>query len=176
MSHTGHLWELRYTEGSSFKFYRVYTIENAEAGDYRVLFQWGRIGTRGQSKVETFSSPGAMTTLAVEKRDEKRRKGYEIVHQSALQFVPPDVLKAAAVNERYQVQSQQVVDTNLIAAMMSKLDGAVRLATGTTDDQAQAVVVSQDLRSNLDDLRKQVLELEAGVEVLDDLIVHHLGR
>ena len=63
--------ELRNTDGSANKFYRVFY-----AGPSEVYFQWGAIDTRGSYKVSTDDDPAA---AAVAKIDEKIGGGYVVV-------------------------------------------------------------------------------------------------
>lgn len=50
-----------------------------------VCLQWGRCGTKGQSKVETFSTEISAQRAFDEKIDDKRRKGYRVAH-GAMEF------------------------------------------------------------------------------------------
>lgn len=161
--------ELRFEHGTSYKFYRVYEIWDNDTGDERVLFQWGRIGSTGQCKVEVTS---AMRTLALDKIGEKERKGYERTWRRDFDTVAPDVLRLAGVNERSQQQAQQQVDTNPFVKATVQVDAAMRLATGTPAQQAEAAVITKGLHETLDLLRDQLLHLEGGVELVDAMIVH----
>lgn len=170
--------ELRFTEGRSFKFYRVYEIYDADVGDFRVLFQWGRIGTAGQSKVEitgtgapgTTHGQASMKALALDKLESKRRKGYEHTWYREFDTVSPDVLRLAGVNERSQQQAQTQVDTNPLVKATVTLDAALRLATGTPAQQAEAAVMAKGLHETLDALRGEITQLEGGVEIVDMMI------
>lgn len=161
--------ELRFEHGTSYKFYRVYEIWDDDARDYRVLFQWGRIGTTGQSKVE-ITGEHSMTALAYDKRGEKLKKGYEQRWHREYDVVPPDVLKLAGVNERSQQQAQAQVDTNPFVKATVTLDAAMRLATGTPAQQAEAAVMAKGLHDTLDTLRTEIAQLEGGVEIVDMMI------
>lgn len=64
--------ELRYSAGTSNKFYRTYVIDRG-AGDTIAVIQYGRIGAHG--RVEIAGTPGR--SLAATKRQQKRAKGYQ---------------------------------------------------------------------------------------------------
>ena len=57
---------------------RFYTlaIQPTLFGGASVIRNWGRIGTSGQSKMETFDSDGEAATASTRLERAKRRKGY----------------------------------------------------------------------------------------------------
>lgn len=57
---------------------RFYTlaIQPTLFGGASVIRNWGRIGTNGQSKVETFDSDGDAASASFRLERAKRRKGY----------------------------------------------------------------------------------------------------
>lgn len=64
--------ELRYSAGTSNKFYRTYVIDRG-AGDTIAVIQYGRIGAHG--RIEIAGTPGR--SLAATKRQQKRARGYQ---------------------------------------------------------------------------------------------------
>jgi predicted DNA-binding WGR domain protein len=57
------------------RYYRL-AIEPTLFGDIAVVRNWGRIGTRGQERVEFFDTEMQALSLFLEILREKRRKGY----------------------------------------------------------------------------------------------------
>lgn len=60
------------------RFYAL-SVERSLFGDYLLVRVWGRIGKRGQSRSDWFSSSAAATTAAARLADRKRRRGYQDV-------------------------------------------------------------------------------------------------
>lgn len=58
------------------KYYEL-KVMKSDVGAFLVR-HWGRIGTKGQFKIETFLYPGTARTRAIELLWEKRTKGYEV--------------------------------------------------------------------------------------------------
>jgi predicted DNA-binding WGR domain protein len=174
MSHKGTVTELRFEHGSSYKFYRVYQVHDADAGDFRVLYQWGRIGANGQTKTELFRSFGEMTNAALDKLNQKLNKGYEQSHHRDYDVVPPDVLRVAAVNERSRAEAEAKVSSDPFAKAVVQVDKAMRLATGTPNDQAAAVVITRSLHGTLTELRNRLTQLEGSVELVDTVLASRL--
>lgn len=57
------------------RFYRV-SLAPTLFGEVSVLRSWGRIGTAGRTRVETFASPRLAEAAARQTRDAKERRGY----------------------------------------------------------------------------------------------------
>jgi len=62
-----------YTENGSNKFWEIERV----ADDVHV--RWGRIGTKGQARAYSFHDEGRARHFAMQKCDEKKRKGYRLV-------------------------------------------------------------------------------------------------
>lgn len=179
MSVHAELVELRYTESTtnSNKFYRVYFISDDEAkggrGDYRVLFQWGRWGSKGQGKVETYANRDRMVEAGERKLGEKRLKGgYITVRDEKLSIVPDDVLQAAFdtvdANVRSQQQAQvQVDDFGRFSAGADKL---IRVLTGPSELTGEAVVMHSTLKDQLAKLRARLQQAEGSLELIEDVL------
>lgn len=57
------------------RFYTI-TIQPTLFGGVSVIRNWGRIGTNGQSMMETFDNEDAAATASIRIQTAKRRKGY----------------------------------------------------------------------------------------------------
>lgn len=57
------------------RFYSL-AIQPTLFGGASVIRDWGRIGTMGRSKIETFDSDGDAATASMRLERAKRRKGY----------------------------------------------------------------------------------------------------
>ena len=57
------------------RFYTI-TIQPTLFGGVSVIRNWGRIGTNGQSMMETFDTEDAAATASIRLQKAKRRKGY----------------------------------------------------------------------------------------------------
>lgn len=68
-------WYLEHKDGGHFKFYTVILVE-----DGTVVNHWGRIGGKGQHKIEKLP-PSRAHTAALRKVAEKESKGYEFRHE-----------------------------------------------------------------------------------------------
>jgi predicted DNA-binding WGR domain protein len=175
LTYAGRGTELRYEEHGSSKFYRVYEMWDEDSADRRVLFQWGKIGSNGQSKVEVVSYIDEGAEVAEKKLNEKYRKGYQIAWSREFETVPPAVLQLAAVNERSTLQEEQRVELDPFARASADIDKAIRLATGDAAAHAEAVVISKSLHVTLDNLHAQLTSMQGQVEMVDALILHKLG-
>lgn len=153
---------------NSNKFYRAYVLWDDDTNDHRVLFQWGRIGSKGQSQVHVCTSKGMAEGMAEGKIYDKRRKGYELNYKRELPAVPPDLLHLAGVSADANGRSQRPTDP--ITVLLMDIDTARRLAMGDSDDVTKAVVMRSSLNDQLTALRASVSEAEGQVEVVDMLL------
>ncbi len=77
MSHLSchlHVQRLDATQNMA-RFYRL-AIEPTLFGDFSVVRNWGRIGTRGQEKVHFFDNEKQALALVLDLLRQKRQKGY----------------------------------------------------------------------------------------------------
>lgn len=72
-------WYLEHRDGGHFKFYTVIATDNGV-----VVNHWGRIGTRGQFKIEQQSGKSSAIGVAERKVYDKAGKGYEMVHEAVV--------------------------------------------------------------------------------------------
>lgn len=68
-------WYLEHRDSGHFKFYTVILVE-----DGTVVNHWGRIGDKGQHKIEKLA-PSRAITAALRKIAEKEGRGYEFRHE-----------------------------------------------------------------------------------------------
>lgn len=68
-------WYLEHRDAGHFKFYTVILVE-----DGTVVYHWGKIGTKGQHKIERLAYSSAQLG-ALRKIAEKESKGYEFRHE-----------------------------------------------------------------------------------------------
>ncbi|MDE3028555.1 MAG: WGR domain-containing protein [Paracoccaceae bacterium] len=57
------------------RFYRL-SVQPTLFGETSLMRCWGRIGTRGQGMMETFTDPGAAAAALTRLAAQKRRRGY----------------------------------------------------------------------------------------------------
>ncbi|WP_163836748.1 WGR domain-containing protein [Spartinivicinus ruber] len=62
-------------ETNTHKFYTL-LIQKDLFGDWSLLRQWGRIGTKGQTKIDTFASYEEAQAALSKIKQAKLRKGY----------------------------------------------------------------------------------------------------
>lgn len=159
--------ELRYQEGRSNKFYRVTILSEVQTLDYRVLTQWGRIGSEGQEHVELFTTEGSAVEFYRKRIDEKERKGYWLHDAQAFLDPTPALLEKAGV--RWGVVTP--------ATIAAPTDGLVDKAAGLLADisDANRGVAKLDLSTMMDryeelvkaseDLETQAAEAKAAVDM-----------
>lgn len=71
---SAHLHRIDHTANMA-RFYAI-VLQPTLFGEVSVLRSWGRIGTRGQAKIETFSTSLAAERQAALVEQRKRRRGY----------------------------------------------------------------------------------------------------
>ena len=127
------LWELTYCYGTSFKFYRAYLLTSTE-GQARVLLNWGRIDTAGQSRVILYDTADEAAADVDRITTSKHRKGYDWENVSAP--VEPDdaLMRLAGIDRSLPTAARSpepdVTDelTDLlgdIAALNERYDGTI---------------------------------------------------
>lgn len=158
---------------NSDKFYRAYALTNGT--DHRVLFQWGKRGTRGQSQVHVCRTLDEASLLATSKIRDKERKGYGTLSKAdgltVMDVVGEDLLRIAGVNVDAM---PTVVDTEdrgaVFAHFAIDVDRCRRLAFGTPAEQTEAVAVRNKLRDQLDFLRTETLKAEGQLDFVEDVL------
>lgn len=176
MSYQADLVEVHFQDpgANSDKFYRAYHIFDEEApDDHRVLFQWGRRGSKGQSKVEVCHGVAHAKSTLRDKINSKEAKGYREVLARHLPAVSDDLLELAGIN-RFAVNAN-VRSQDPFAVFAADVDRCRRLVMGDSTEQAEAFTLRADLRTQLDTLRRGVSEAEGQVEVVEMLLTAKVG-
>lgn len=168
MTYQAHVTEIAYRDISrnSDKYYRAYTVYDEDTCDYRVVYQWGRQGVRGQSQVVLMHDIHSATAAVNRKLADKQAGGYEPVYSKQLPGVSADILELAGLSAEHaaNVRSQQV---DPVKVLLIDIDTARRLAMGDAEQVVQAVVMRRSLAEQLDALRTSVQEAEGQIEVVD---------
>ncbi|WLE00502.1 WGR domain-containing protein (plasmid) [Agrobacterium leguminum] len=73
---TGTIYLRRIDPSQNMRRFYVLAIQPTLFGGASVIRNWGRIGTNGQSKIETFDSDHDAATAAMRLQKAKRRRGY----------------------------------------------------------------------------------------------------
>jgi predicted DNA-binding WGR domain protein len=160
---------------NSDKFYRAYLIEDDESTDVRVLFQWGRRGSKGQNQVAVFGNEIEAQAAIDRKLYEKRHKGYSERAGDGKQKIDSfarDLLESAGINagaKPISVTREQAV-ANVFLDFSGEVDRVRRLAYGTQEEQAQAFQVRNGLREQLETLRTSVLKADGQLEFVEDVL------
>lgn len=150
---------------NSHKFYIVTRFWNHSINDYRVLFEYGRKGSLGQSTFKICVTEGNMCDIANRRVDSKLRKGYvgggwtsAGLHRSKLNrigintFIAPTPVDADA--DEAGVTFEQMAD--VVGALLSK---AVEKDNDTVDVMVEAAQMNAKfatLRAQFDDVKSQV--------------------
>jgi predicted DNA-binding WGR domain protein len=100
------LWELTYCYGTSFKFYRAYLLTSTE-GQARVLLNWGRIDTAGQSRVILYDTADEAAADVDRITTSKHRKGYDWENVSAPVEPDEQLLRLAGIDQSTTARSPQ---------------------------------------------------------------------
>lgn len=175
MSWEAELRELAYVDHAhnSDKFYRTYLLSDPEAQQYRVLFQWGRRGSKGQNQVHVCRNLAEARSIVTSKLDAKERNGYQMTLSKTLPAAPTDLLLLAGIAAFDDDPMHAPADP--FDALVAEADRARRLSMGEESEQAQAVVALSGLRKQLDDLRRRVTEAEGHVELVEMVLVTKMG-
>ncbi len=176
MTYQAHVTEIAYRDSSrnSDKYYRAYTVYDEDTCDYRVVFQWGRQGARGQSQVVLMHDIHSATAAVNRKLADKQSNGYEPVYSKQLPGVSADILELAGLSadQAANVRSQQA---DPVKVLLVDIDTCRRLAMGDSTQVTEAVVMRRSLKEQLDALRSSVAEAEGQVEVVDMVLGAKLG-
>ncbi|HEY6186876.1 MAG TPA: WGR domain-containing protein, partial [Pyrinomonadaceae bacterium] len=100
-------------EGASHKFYEV-TVDGAA-----VTTRFGRIGTTGQTKVDSYGSPSEALSAAEKKINEKLHKGYEVTTKGEREKKP--IPRRAKPSAEEQLQNLSDCGISLKPGMSKEL-------------------------------------------------------
>lgn len=165
----------RDTNANSNKFYRAYFLHDPEADDFRVLFNWGRQGAKGQFQVRTCYSREDAIEVAEGKLYDKERKGYGDRTTRELSVVPDDLLAAAGVNESARTAAAAALSKDPFARIEADTDRLIRLVTGPAEVASEAITLKGDLDAQLAELRTRLLQAEGSLELATDVLSMKLG-
>lgn len=177
MTYSATMTEVQYHDpmANSNKFYRAYVMHDADTDDARVLFNWGRIGAKGQFQVLTQPSRDSAVAAADGKISDKRRKGYEPYTTRTLRVVPDDLLELAGVSENVRSHAAAALSADPFARLSADTDRLIRLVTGPTEVQAEAITLRKGLDEQLAALRDSLTSAEGSLELVDDVMAMKLG-
>lgn len=175
MTYEAHVTEVQYSDPNrnSNKFYRAYHLWDEETLDHRVLFQWGRIGSKGQSQVHVCTAEYQAQSMVDGKIQDKENKGYQETYSKKLPGVSTDLLALAGISQAANGRSQVV--TEPIKVLLIDIDTCRRLAMGDSEDVTKAVVMRHSLNDQLTALRNSVEEAAGQVEIVDIVLGAKLG-
>jgi predicted DNA-binding WGR domain protein len=165
-------WLLNLTDErtNTDKFWRAYLVE-LEKDTYRVAFHWGRNGTKGSSRIETFGPPMAFprdnARHAINKKlDEKKLKGYEVLRnaRSAPDQAVLDLLGLTGVSVEQ--------DEDTFAAFEAAANAAVRTLTGPSEEQDNAAV--RQVKELFAELEQRYQESAGWMEAVQDMYFNKL--
>lgn len=175
MSYTAEVTEVHYTDTAHNhdKYYRVYTLADEDAQDYRVVFQWGRRGSKGQSQNSVYATRSQAEGAARTKLASKTDKGYVVIYERELPGVSDDILDLAGIN-RFATKIEQPSADPFVRISLD-VDRARRLAMGDASEVVEAITVRKTLLEQLDALRTSVSRAEGEVEIVDMLLAAKVG-
>ena len=167
MSFQAALTELAYRDDgrNSDKYYRAFHVFDNEADVHRVVFQWGRQGSAGQSKMLILHDEGSAAMAISRKLREKTDKGYRIVFDKTLPGVSADIMELAELSADDAVNARSQQDP--VKVLLVDIDTCRRLAMGAAEQVTQAVVMRRTLAEQLAALRASVEDAAGQVEVVD---------
>lgn len=177
MTYSAYVQQVDYRDdrANSNKFYRAYVMQADDGSDFRVLFNWGRQGAKGQFQVLTVPSEHAAVNAADGKINDKIRKGYDGLTRRELRVVPDDLLAAAGVNENARSQAAAAISKDPFARLGADTDRLIRLVTGPAEVQAEAITLRKDLDQQLSALKASLTQAEGSLELVDDVMAMKLG-
>lgn len=177
MSYTAYVQQVDYRDpmANSNKFYRAYVMQNDDGTDFRVLFNWGRQGAKGQFQVLTVPSEHGAQNAADGKINDKIRKGYGDLTRRELRVVPDDLLQQAGVNEAARAASASALSKDPFASLEAGTDRLIRLVTGPAEVQGEAITLKATLDDQLAALRTRLMQAEGSLELATDVLSMKLG-
>jgi predicted DNA-binding WGR domain protein len=177
MTYTAQFTELQYRDpaANSNKYYRAYLLADEEAGEWRVLFNWGRNGAHGQFSnlvCPTYSSAAAAVSG---KLNDKVKKGYRESGERTMSAVPDDLLELAGVSVNARSKAADKISADPFARVEVDTDRLIRLVTGPAQVQAEAITLKHGLDAQMAELRRRLLQAEGSLELASDVMSMKLG-
>lgn len=176
MSYEANVIEVQYVDHAHNhdKFYRAYHIwDDDNPNDHRVVFQWGRRGSRGQSQNSVYANAGQAKLAIVNKINSKTDKGYVETYRRDLPGVSDDILALAGVNV-FDTQTVKPSADPFVRISLD-VDRCRRLAMGDESEVVEAITVRKGLLDQLAELRTSVARAEGEVEIVDMLLAAKVG-
>ena len=147
------------------KFYRTYAVtglqrDSGEMFDV-VAFHWGRIGSKGQWKVETLPA-GRAASVAREKRATKQRNGY-LEHQAGgamLSIVPEEIQARMGESKSYSTSldlGKMLADAQTMTVDLMEGRATAKDVAMLGERARQAEALHQDLTGRLAALQALVV-------------------
>lgn len=178
MTFSARVQEVQCKTGNHYKFYRAYTLSDPLNNDFRVVFNYGKIGSNGQwTPSQKFSTLATAMLTASNKIESKRRGGGSSVYETEipdreLSVVPEDVLEKSGIfvdeNARSQQKARLEVDAH--ARFAADADSLIRLITGPTELTGEVYAARSSLQDQLDELRNRLLASEGQMELINDVV------
>jgi predicted DNA-binding WGR domain protein len=166
----GHSVELHYVDpdSNSNKFYRITTLHKGVNGsDFRVLYQWGRIGSVGQSSFKMFNSVEHMTHTANRRQQQKMAKGYVMAAEGFPSSHNLDrLLRLAGVNTE-EGESPADSDGVTFDEMSNMVQQLLSTATGEITDVADVAVETAQMNAKFESLRRRYEAVQSDVEFVN---------
>lgn len=183
MSFSARVTEVQCKTGNHYKFYRAYVLEDALNGDFRVVFNYGKIDGNGQWTPSQRFSTGVEAEMAAKKKlDSKRNGGGSSVYETEvapreLDVVPEDVLEKSGIfideNARRQQKERIAVDAH--ARFASDADTLIRLVSGPTGLTGEVVQLRSSLQDQLDELARRLTESQGQMEIINEVVAMKAG-
>lgn len=169
---TARACELRFVdpETNSNKFYRISVLNNPETGDHRVVYQWGRVGSTGQSSFKMYTSDDVAMRNAEHRYFQKARKGYEEAAPWG-QIAPTDfLLSQAGVNLYAAHQEAEMSDGVSFDEMGTLVGHLLTKAVGAENDTVDVMVEAATMNAKFSQLREQFENMESEVEFVNTAV------
>lgn len=169
----------------SHKFYRATVIwaVGGSGGAAKVLYQWGRIGAKGDKQIIDYPTVVAAKAAAEKKIRDKESNGYGHGVWEHFPVCPEDLLETAFSGGGYVKPEAPTVVGNsptelrlaVFAGFSDNVGKARRLAMGTQKDATEAVLLRNDLRTQLKELADAVTVAGGELEFVEEIIQMQLG-
>lgn len=170
MSYRTEVVEVQYSDPArnSDKYYRVYLLSDEVGQDFRVVFQWGRRGAKGQHQNAVYANYGQAHKAMCDKLRAKQEKDYVESYSREFDSASDDVLEMAGVN-RFGTRDE-TPSANPFVRIALDVDTCRRLAMGDDADMTKAIVLRSSLLDQLAELRTSVAAAEGQFEIVDMLL------
>lgn len=167
----GYFMQYHDNETNAHKFYHVYVLTNDTLGDYRVLYQWGRIGTNGSTNFKMCSSQMQAVSLAQKRVAQKLAKGYE--HDEGWKALTESqlagLLPSTGVNIHHSTE-RNASDGVSFDEMATLVDDVLKKSTGVEKPDVEVLVEAAQMNAKFATLREQFEQVESTVEFVNTAV------